>query len=109
VGKYKSGEFATPIVRIIVRLTRDLPIRSAATPVGQCSPSAGFPARRIHSFERARSSEPEADQQNQDKRGYEESGDRDDFDSHSANGRNVVVDVPVAIKESRVVSRRYLR
>ena len=29
-------------------LTRDTPNRSAASPRGQCSPSAGFPTRRIH-------------------------------------------------------------
>jgi hypothetical protein len=29
-------------------LTRDVPNRSAASPRGQCSPSAGFPTRRIH-------------------------------------------------------------
>ena len=45
-------------------------------------------------------SEPETDQQNQDKRSHNEPGDRDDFDSHFANGRNIVVDVRIAVKES---------
>jgi len=31
----------------IAWLTRDVPNRSAASPRGQCSPSTGFPARRI--------------------------------------------------------------
>jgi hypothetical protein len=51
------------------------------------------------------SSEPESDQQNQDKRGYDEPRDRDHFDSHFANGRNIVVDVRIAVKESVTVAK----
>src|SRR5215216_2258849 len=38
-------------------------------------------------------SEPETDKKNQDKRGYSEVRNHDDFDPHFANGRNIVVDV----------------
>jgi hypothetical protein len=51
------------------------------------------------------SSTPETDQQNQDKRGYNKPGDRDDFDSHFANRWNIVVDVRIAIKESVTVAK----
>jgi hypothetical protein len=33
-----------------IELTRDLPIRSVAAPGDQCSPSVGFPSRRIRSL-----------------------------------------------------------
>ena len=46
------------------------------------------------------SSEPETDQQNQDKRGQNEPRDHDDLDSDLTNGRNVVVDIWITIKES---------
>jgi hypothetical protein len=48
-------------------------------------------------------SEPETDQQNQDKGGQNEPRDHDDFDSYFADCRNVVVDVRVAVKESVTV------
>jgi len=50
-------------------------------------------------------SEPETDQQNQDKRGHNTPGDRDDFDSHFANRRNVVVDIWISVKESMTVAK----
>ena len=50
-------------------------------------------------------SEPEADQQNQDKRGHTEPGDRNDLDPDLARGRNVVVDVRIAVKESVTVAK----
>src|SRR6266436_5841419 len=50
-------------------------------------------------------SEPETDQQNQDKRGDTEPGDHDDFDPHFANGRNIVIDVRVAVEESVTVAK----
>jgi hypothetical protein len=51
------------------------------------------------------SSDPEADEQNQDKRGQNEPRDRDDFDPHFANRRNVVVDVRIAVKESVAIAK----
>jgi hypothetical protein len=43
-----AGEIIIPSKRIRLSwLTRDAPDRSAASPRGQCSPSTGFPARRI--------------------------------------------------------------
>jgi len=53
----------------------------------------------------ALSSEPETDKKNQDKRGHNEPRDRDDFDPHFANGRNIVVDVRIAVKESVTVAK----
>jgi hypothetical protein len=50
-------------------------------------------------------SEPETDQQNQDKRGQNEPRNHDDFDSHFANGRNIVVHVRIAVKESVTVAK----
>ena len=50
-------------------------------------------------------SEPETDQQNQDKRGHNEPRDRDDFDPHFANGRNIVVDIRISVKESVTVAK----
>src|SRR5947209_18545410 len=50
-------------------------------------------------------SEPELDQQNQDKRGDTEPGDHDDFDPHFANGRNIVIDVRVAVEESVAIAK----
>src|SRR6266404_4506325 len=52
----------------------------------------------------ALSSEPETDKKNQDKRGQNEPRDRDDFDPHFANGRNIVVDVRIAVKESVAIA-----
>ena len=51
------------------------------------------------------SSEPETDQQNQDKRGHSEVRDRDDFDPYFANGRNVIVYIRIAVKESVTVAK----
>src|SRR6266496_3620991 len=53
----------------------------------------------------ALSSEPETDKQKQDKRGHAEPGDHDDFNPHFANGRNIVVDVRIAVKESVTVAK----
>jgi hypothetical protein len=53
----------------------------------------------------ALSNEPESDKKNQDNRGYEEPRNRDDFDSHFANGRNVVVNVRIAVKESVAIAK----
>ena len=53
----------------------------------------------------ALSSEPETDQQNQDQRGHSEIWNRDDFDPHFANGRNIVVDVRIAVKESVTIAK----
>jgi hypothetical protein len=53
----------------------------------------------------ALSSEPETDKKNQDKRRDSEVRDRDDFDPHFANGRNIVVDVRIAVKESVTVAK----
>src|SRR6266404_3258528 len=47
----------------------------------------------------------ETDQQNQDKRGHAEPGDHDDFHPHFANGRNIVVDVRIAVKESVAIAK----
>jgi hypothetical protein len=46
------------------------------------------------------SCEPETDQENQDKSRQNQPGDHNDFDSYFADGRNVIVDIWVAIKES---------
>src|SRR5882724_5968282 len=53
----------------------------------------------------ALSSEPETDKKNQDKRGQNEPRDRDDLDPHFANGRNVVVDARIAVKESVTIAK----
>jgi hypothetical protein len=53
----------------------------------------------------SRSGEPETDKKNQDKRGQNEPRDRDDFDSHFANGRNVVEDIWIAVKESVAIAK----
>ena len=50
-------------------------------------------------------SEPETDKKNQDKRGHTEPGDHDDFDPHFANGRNVVVDSRIAVKEPVTIAK----
>ena len=49
--------------------------------------------------------EPETDQQNQDERGQREPRDRDDFDSHFANRRNVIVDIWVSLKEAVKIAK----
>jgi hypothetical protein len=49
------------------------------------------------------SSEPETDQQNQDKRRQNEPRDHNDLDSQFAHGRNVVVHVRITVKESVAV------
>ena len=51
------------------------------------------------------SSEPETDQQNQDKRGQNEPRNHDDFDSQFARGRNVIIDVRIDVKESVTVTK----
>src|SRR5882724_1991819 len=53
----------------------------------------------------ALSSEPETDKKNQDKRSQNEPRDRDDFDSHFANRRNIVVDVRISVKESVTIAK----
>src|SRR6266481_10052249 len=53
----------------------------------------------------ALSSEPETDKKNQDKRGQNEPRDRDDFDPHFANGRNVIVYSRVAVKEPVAIAK----
>src|SRR5437773_4049684 len=53
----------------------------------------------------ALSSEPETDKKNQDKRGNSEVRNRDDFDPHFANGRNVVVDIRIAVKEPVTIAK----
>ena len=50
-------------------------------------------------------SEPETDQQNQDKRSHNTPGDRDDFDSHFANRWNVVVHIRILVKKSMAVEK----
>src|SRR6266404_3867014 len=50
-------------------------------------------------------SEPETDQQNQDQRGHSEIWNHDDFDPYFANGRNVVVYIRIAVKESVTVAK----
>src|SRR5438876_7180279 len=50
-------------------------------------------------------SEPETDQQNQDKRGYTEPRNHDDFDPYFAHRRNVVVHARVAVKEAVTVAK----
>ena len=49
--------------------------------------------------------EPETDQQNQDKCGHNEPRDHDDLDSDVTNGRNIVVDIRIPIKESVAVAK----
>jgi len=49
--------------------------------------------------------EPETDQQNQDNRGHTEPRDQNDFDPHFANGRNIVVDVRISVKESVAIAK----
>ena len=51
------------------------------------------------------SGEPETDQQNQDKRSQHDPRDHNGLDSDLANGRNVVVDIWIAIKESVTVAK----
>ena len=53
----------------------------------------------------ALSSDPEIDQQNQDKRGQNEPRDHNDLDSQFARGRNVVVDIWIEVKESVTVAK----
>jgi hypothetical protein len=53
----------------------------------------------------ALSSEPETDKKNQDKRSQNEPRDRDDFDSHFANRRNVVVYIRIPIKKSVAIAK----
>jgi len=50
-------------------------------------------------------SEPETDKKNQDKRGHSEVRYRYDFDPYFANGRNVIVYIRIAIKESVTVAK----
>src|SRR6266705_1058982 len=50
-------------------------------------------------------SEPETDQQNQDKRGHTEPGDHDDFDPDFANGWNIIVDSRIAVKEPVTIAK----
>ena len=50
-------------------------------------------------------SEPETDKKNQDQRCHTEPGNHDDFDPHFANGRIVVVDSRIAVKESVTVAK----
>jgi hypothetical protein len=50
-------------------------------------------------------SEPEAYKQNEDERGQKEPRDYDDLDSQPANGRDVAVDVWVAIKEAVAIAK----
>src|SRR6266853_1118834 len=63
--------------------------------------------RRTDSGEQtaALSGEPETDKKNQDKRGHTEPGDHDDLDPDLARGRNVVVDVRIAVKESVTIAK----
>jgi len=51
------------------------------------------------------SSEPESDQENQDKRSQHAPRDHDNLDSQFANGLNVIVDVWITIKESVPVTK----
>jgi hypothetical protein len=60
----------------------------------------GSPKRRPRSL-----SEPETDQQNQDKGRQNEPRDHDDFDSQFARGRNVVFDIWIEVKESVTVAK----
>ena len=50
-------------------------------------------------------SEPEADQQNEDKRRQKKPRNHDDLDSQPANGRDIVVDVWISVKESMPVAK----
>src|SRR6266513_2257000 len=50
-------------------------------------------------------SEPETDQQNQDKRGHADPGNHNDLESDLANGRNIVVNVRIAVKEPVTVAK----
>src|SRR5437773_6062914 len=50
-------------------------------------------------------SEPETDQQNQDKRGHAEPRNHDDFDPYFAHRRNIVVNVRIAVKEPVTVAK----
>jgi hypothetical protein len=59
----------------------------------------------IQSFPISFSSEPETDQQNQDKRRQNEPRDHNDLDSQFAHGRYVVVDARIAVKESVTVAK----
>jgi len=53
----------------------------------------------------AQLSEPETDQENQDKRRQNEPRDHDDFDSQFARGRNVIVDIWIKVKESVTIPK----
>jgi len=53
----------------------------------------------------ALSSEPETDKQNQDKRRQNEPRDHNDLDSQFAHGRDVIVDIWIAVKESVTVAK----
>ena len=53
----------------------------------------------------ALSSEPETDQQNEDKRRQNEPRDHNDLESDLANGRNVIVYIRIAVKESVTVAK----
>src|SRR3954447_17119830 len=53
----------------------------------------------------ALSIEPETDKKNQDNRGYAKPRDEKQLDSHVARGRNVVVDVRVAVKEPVAIAK----
>jgi hypothetical protein len=50
-------------------------------------------------------SDPETNQQNQDKRGHNEQRDRYDFDPHLASGGDVVVHIGIAVKETMAVAK----
>src|SRR5438067_6859250 len=50
-------------------------------------------------------SEPETDQQNQDKRGHADPGNHNDLESDLTNGRNIVVNVRIAVKEPVTVAK----
>jgi len=51
------------------------------------------------------SSEPETDQQNQDKHGQNAPRDNNDFDSQFANVRDVIVDVWITIEETVAIAK----
>jgi hypothetical protein len=54
---------------------------------------------------KADSAIPQLDEQDEQERGQNEPRDRDDFESHPANRRNVVVDVRVPAKESVTIAK----
>jgi hypothetical protein len=55
--------------------------------------------------ERRSLSEPETDQQNQDKRRQNEPRDHNDLDSQFARGRDVAVNVRIAVKKPVTVAK----